>query len=152
MLLNKTGETYEHNGMSLEVGSGVYAVKSDYKGLYGTITEIRSGKDKGTHNRGIDVYCRFFSPINKDVEKKIETRMSSYYGAPVRFDDISIDLVIMSPGMLRPTKKCRVYQLTDKGCPFWFRPYEHVEALGHTAPPGDLYHLVYDGDLHTDEL
>jgi len=152
MLLNKPGQTYEHDGTPFEVGCGIYAVKSDYRGLYGTIAEIRNGKDKDTRNRGVDVYCRFFPPINKEVAKKIEKRMSAYYGDPMRFDDIAIDLVIMAPDMLRPAKKCRVYQLTDKGCQFWFRPYELVQALGLTAPQGDLYHVVYDGDLHTDEL
>lgn len=152
MLLNKPGQTYEHNGMPLEVGCGIYAVKSDYKGLYGTIVEIRSGKDKGTHNRGVDVYCRFLPPINKEVEKRIEKQLSAYYGDPVRFGDIAIDLIIMSPEMLRPVKKCRVYQLTDEGTEFRFRPYEHVKSRGLDAPPGELYRVVYDGDLHTDEL
>lgn len=130
MLLKQTGQAYEHNGMSLEVGSG---------------------KDKETHNRSVDVHCCFFPPVNKDLEKKIEKRMSAYYGAPVRFDDLAIDLVIMVPEMLRPAKKCRVYQLTDKGCQFRFRSYEHVKALGLTAPPESLYHVVYDGYLHTED-
>lgn len=152
MLLNKIGQAYKHRGRSFVVGSGIYAVESIYEGLYGIITEIRNGKDKDTDNRGADVYCCFYPPFDKEVESIIELRMSAYYRNPVRLDDIAIDMVIMAPDMLRPMKKCRVYQLTDEGCRFRFQSYEQVQALGLKTPLGDLYHVVYDGDLHTDKL
>lgn len=152
MLLKNPGERFEHNGMTFVIGEGIYAVSSAYEGLYGVIVEIKDAGHKDTDNCGADIYCRFFPPINREVEGKIEMRMSSYYGDPVCFEDIAIDLIIMAPEMLRPTKKCRVYQLTEQGAEFMFRPYEHVKKLGLETPPGDVYRVVYDGNLHTDEL
>lgn len=152
MLLNKPGERFEHNSQSFVVGESVYALSSHYKGLYGTITAIRDGMYKDTGNPDVNILCCFFSPINKEVKRQIAKRMSAYYGDPVRFEDIAIDLVIMAPEMLRPAKKCRVYQLNEHGKDFMFQPYDLIKKRGLKSPPRELYRVVYDGDLHTDEL
>ena len=51
MILNKPGETFEYEGGKLMIGDQIIANgKSVYEGLFGTITEIRDGKDKETEN------------------------------------------------------------------------------------------------------
>ena len=152
MLLNKKGQTHKHNDIPFTVGAGIYAIGSDYEGLYGTIIEMRDGEHKDTDNPDIDIYCRFFTPISDEVERKIEKRLSSYYCDPVRFEDIAIDLLIMAPDMLRLAKRCRVYQVSEKGSSYMFRSYEYISSQGLEAPPGNIYRIVYDDDLHTDDL
>ena len=152
MLLNMQGQKYEYNGSTFEIGMGIYAVASDYEGLYGTITELRDDEHKDTENPGADIYCRFFPPVNNEVKATVEKRFATYYCEPVKFEDLATDLVIMAPEMLRPVKQCRVFQLTPKGHDFMFMSLEYVKSKGLDVPPGDLYRIVYDGFLQTDNL
>lgn len=46
MIINQEGMRYTYNGMTYTVGAAVMATEaSEYRGLYGTITEIRDGAD-----------------------------------------------------------------------------------------------------------
>ena len=73
MILTKNGETFVFEGKSFTVGQTVYVnAESGYKGLTGTILEIRDGEDKETDNDTPDIYCAFEES----------------------------DIVIMAPGML----------------------------------------------------
>lgn len=52
------------------IGEEVFASESDYAGLLGRITEIRTGEDRDTENEGPDIYCNFQPPIlNQDAEQ-----------------------------------------------------------------------------------
>ena len=58
MIINQEGMRYTYNGMTYTVGAAVMATEaSEYRGLYGTITEIRDGSDRETENDTPDIYC-----------------------------------------------------------------------------------------------
>lgn len=49
MIINQEGMRYTYLGMTYTVGAAVMATEaSEYRGLYGTITEIRDGADRET--------------------------------------------------------------------------------------------------------
>ena len=80
------------------VGEEVYATECEYAGLLGRITKIRTGDDKDTENEGPDIYCSFYSPILKqDAALLSKMRLGC--------EDLSLDLVIMAPEMLIPTRE-----------------------------------------------
>ena len=98
MKYNKNGEMFFYEDKVFIVGEEVYATECDYAGLLGRITEIRTGDDKDTENEGPDIYCRFYSPILKqDAALLSKMRLSC--------EDLSLDLVIMAPEMLIPTRE-----------------------------------------------
>lgn len=98
MKYNKSGEMFFYEDKMFIVGEEVYATECDYAGLLGRITEIRTGDDKDTENEGPDIYCRFYSPILKqDAALLSKMRLGC--------EDLSLDLVIMAPEMLIPTRE-----------------------------------------------
>ena len=98
MKYNKSGEMFFYEDKMFIVGEEVYATDCDYAGLLGRITEIRTGEDKDTENEGPDIYCSFYSPILKqDAALLSKMRLSC--------EDLSLDLVIMAPEMLIPTRE-----------------------------------------------
>ena len=98
MKYNKNGEIFFYEDKVFIVGEEVYATECDYAGLLGRITEIRTGDDKDTENEGPDIYCRFYSPILKqDAALLSKMRLGC--------EDLSLDLVIMAPEMLIPTRE-----------------------------------------------
>ena len=97
MKYNKNGEMFFYEDKMLIVGEEVYATECEYAGLLGRITEIRTGEDKDTENEGPDIYCSFYPPILKqDAALLSKMRLGS--------EDIPLDLVIMAPEMLIPTR------------------------------------------------
>lgn len=57
MIINQEGMRYTYNGMTYTVGAAVMATEaSEYRGLYGTITEIRDSVDRETENDTPDIY------------------------------------------------------------------------------------------------
>lgn len=59
MKYNKSGEMFFYEDKMFIVGEEVYATESEYEGLLGKITEIRTAEDKDTENEGPDIYCSF---------------------------------------------------------------------------------------------
>ena len=58
MIVNRPNQKYEHLGVTYAIGAAVMATEaSEYRGLYGTITEIRDGSDRETENDAPDIYC-----------------------------------------------------------------------------------------------
>ena len=91
-----------HNGGEFRVGDMVVATpESPWEGLCGTITEIRDGDDRETENDSIDIYCEFLPPTHPEEIRRLEDRFSDLYGMEKRLDDISLDMVIMAPSMIR---------------------------------------------------
>lgn len=76
------------------------ADKSEYKELYGVITEIRDGTDKETENETPDIYCTFYEPVTPYGIKELEKRFSDLCGTPKKLEEIALDLVIMAPSMI----------------------------------------------------
>jgi len=106
MLLKNFGESLEIGGKVFTVGDRILANDvSDYEGLYGKITEIKTDPDKDTDNEGIDIHVRFEIPENKEMIKKIEEKFSKLYGEPKTIDEIPLDLVIMAADELEIINK-----------------------------------------------
>lgn len=105
MILSKPGESIRWGDMTFAVGEQVYATNtSEYHGLVGTITEIRDGDDKDTENHLPDIYCCFQEPVLSCDREEIERRFSALYQCPKKLEEIALDLAIMGPDMLIPTK------------------------------------------------
>ena len=98
MKYNKSGEMFFYEDKMFIVGEEVYATECDYAGLLGRITEIRTGEDRDTENEGPDIYCNFQPPIlNQDAELVRKMKFGN--------EELSLDLVIMAPEMLIPTRE-----------------------------------------------
>lgn len=103
MMLNKNGETFLANGKAFTIGGLVMANgNSDYRGLYGRITEIRDCGDKDTENEGADIYCDFEIPGKAHMIAEIEARFSELYRTPKTIGELPLDGVIMASEMLEP--------------------------------------------------
>ena len=153
MLLDKEGQRMIIDGKTYPVGMTVYSTeKSDYSGLCDKIIEIMDGKDKRIDNETVNIACEFCAPDDISRVAEIEERLSKLYGEPKEIDNIALDYVIMTSDMLRIIKRCRIYQITPADSDFVFRNYERVKAKGLASPPAELYKVVFDGQLETDEL
>ena len=103
MILRENGTRFYVEGKVLTIGGRISANgESEYEGLFGTITEIRSGADRETENDVPDIYCDFEIPASEEMLRELEARFSDLYGETKTLDDISLDCVIMSPDMLEP--------------------------------------------------
>ena len=97
MIYNKNGDMFFYEDKMFIIGEEVFASESDYAGLLGKITEIRTGDDKDTENEGPDIYCSFRTPIfRQDAEFVRKMKFGN--------EELSLDLVIMAPEMLTPTR------------------------------------------------
>lgn len=101
MIYERNGESITADGVTFAVGERVIAIDSDYAGLKGYITEIRTGADKETENETDDIYCCFDIPESEEEIKLLEKHFSDLFQEEKTIDDISIDLVIMAPDMIR---------------------------------------------------
>lgn len=98
MIANKQNQVFIYNGIEYKIGQNIIATsESDYAGLFGTITEIRDGKDKETENVTPDIYCAFDKPILPCKISETEECFSKRYGEAKKIDDIPLDCVILSP-------------------------------------------------------
>lgn len=110
MVIKRIGDIYQCEGMIYTIGKRIYANgQSDWEGLFGVITEIRTGEDKETENETPDIYCSFDVPVLPADVKELEERFSDLYQEPKKMEDISLDEVIMAPEMIEA-----VSELTEK--------------------------------------
>ena len=101
MILNRTGASFTYDGNTYTVGDRVVATgESAYEGLFGTIQEIRTGKDKSTDNDTPDLHCAFLPPAIPAEVVTLESRFSALYRQKKMLDDITLDEVIMAPEMI----------------------------------------------------
>lgn len=104
MILRENGTRFCADGKVFTIGGRISANgESEYEGLFGTITEIRSGADRETENDVPDIYCDFEIPASEEMLRKLEARFSGLYGETKTIDDISLDCVIMGPDTLEPS-------------------------------------------------
>lgn len=101
MIYAKNGESITADGITFAVGERVIATDSDYAGLKGYITEIRTGADKETENETDDIYCCFDIPEDKEEIKLLEEHFSDLFQEKKTIDEIPLDLVIMTPEEIR---------------------------------------------------
>lgn len=116
MIINKDGMRYTYNGTTYTIGAAVVATEeSEYQGLCGIITEIRDGVDRETENDTPDIYCWFEPPLFPKEIQELEQRFSDLYQTPKKLDEITLDMVIMAPEMVRvispDSKECKVCEL-----------------------------------------
>lgn len=106
MIINKIGAGFEYEGKKYYIGQEVVGTSaSEYDGLFGVITEIRTGADKDTENETPDIYCEFEAPVLPAEVKALEARFSELYEEPKSLEDIILDMVIMAPEMIEPLSK-----------------------------------------------
>ena len=80
MVIRKKGSVFFIDGKEFTIGGGVFANdESEYMGLYGTVTEIRTDEDRDTENDTPDIYCEFMSPDSVAMAAELETRFSDLY-------------------------------------------------------------------------
>lgn len=129
MIINKHGEAFEYEGTAYRIGDQIVGnEQSEYRGLFGTIIEIRDGKDKETENETPDIYCSFEAPVLPCEVKELEERFSESYQEPKTIDDIALDLVIMAPEMICPLedlKECRRHPMVYVLMENWAVDGEH---------------------------
>ncbi len=103
MIMNRVGAEFEYEGVTYTVGAPIVGThESEYDGLFGRIIEIRDGDDKETENETPDIYCCFDTPVLPYDIKRLEEIFSDLYDQPKTLDDITLDMVIMAPEMVRP--------------------------------------------------
>ena len=103
MVIRNNGAVFCTDGKEFKIGGSVFANdESEYMGLYGTVTEIRTDEDRETENDTPDIYCEFSAPDSLAMMAEMEIRFSELYGEDKDMDEISLDCVIMSPEMLEP--------------------------------------------------
>lgn len=73
---------------------------SMYRGLEGTVIDIKEGDSKDTDNSGRDIYVSFEYPDDEIELRKIEEVLSESYKDSIKLSEISIDEVIMADYML----------------------------------------------------
>lgn len=114
MIINTPGAVYHYDGIEYVIGEPIAGTsESEYEGLFGSITEIRDGRDKETDNETPDLYCSFDVPLLAEDMRKLEKRFSELYGEPKTTDDIILDEVILAPRMVEPVgKDTGEYKLT----------------------------------------
>lgn len=97
MIYNQYGQMFFYEDKLFMVGEEVYSIESGLYGLLGRISEIRTGDDRKTENEGPDIYCTFRKPVLMKDKPWI-------CNLPFASDDVTLDLVIMAPEMLIPTR------------------------------------------------
>lgn len=113
MIFNRNGATFTYDGITYTIGDRVIATdESAYEGLFGTILEIRTGKDKSTDNDTPDFHCEFIPPALPAEVVALEARFSALYQQKKVLDEIALDEVIMAPEMIRVINANCVHSIT----------------------------------------
>ena len=103
MLYQKKGDTVLAGSKMFTVGGEVFANHTcDYGGLFGTVTEIRTGPDQCTERDEPDICCDLQPPESETMVMEIKDRFSALFGYPKQLEDLGLDCVILAPSMLEP--------------------------------------------------
>lgn len=99
MLYQKKGDIALDSGKVFTVGGEVFANHAcDYEGLFGTVTEIRTGPDQCAEQGAPDICCAFQSPESEAMVEDIQAR----FGYPKQPEDLGLNCVVLAPSMLEP--------------------------------------------------
>lgn len=130
MIFTLPGAGIVYNGVTYTVGMRVLANdQSDFQGLFGTITEIRTGDDQETENETPDIECCFEYPVLKEEVSALEAHFSDLYQEPKTLDDLPLDMVIMAPEELKP-----IDNLPNTDVPIYvvMNEWENDDGHGHS--------------------
>lgn len=73
MVIKRTGDNFQYENKTYTIGQRIFANgQSDWEGLFGVITEIRTDGDKETENETPDIYCSFDVPVLPADVKELE--------------------------------------------------------------------------------
>ena len=98
MILNKPGESATYGGIKYTVGESVIGTdQSEYRDLFGTISEIREDETRERPNITPEIYCSFDPPLLPDEREELEERF------PKQGDAI-LNKVKMLPQMIQPLR------------------------------------------------
>lgn len=102
MVIRKKGSVFFIDGKEFKIGGGVFANdESEYMGLYGTVTEIRTDEDRETENDTPDIYCEFMSPDSVAMAAELVTRFSDLYRQDTQLQDtLWLEQFAVSPGSI----------------------------------------------------
>lgn len=102
MIINRIGAQFTYEGVTYTIGDKIFSNDtSDFKGLFGSIKEIRTGDDRETDNDTPDLHCYFYPPFEPKAIAELESRFSNLYRSPKKLEDIALDEVIMAPDMIQ---------------------------------------------------
>ena len=168
MIINKSGAEFFHNGKTYVIGEPIYtADESDYRGLFGTIIEIRDGDDKETDNDTPDIYCALDEPVLPYDRKELEKRFSALYGEKKGIEDIILDFVILSPEMIvqvnsltKNSPNIDVFTITEECCSggdteiytYFFTDYVLAKMKFHELIEADYENGLASGWKDSDEF
>lgn len=98
-MYQKKGDIALDSGKVFTVGGEVFANHAcDYEGLFGTVTEIRTGPDQCAEQGAPDICCAFQSPESEAMVEDIQAR----FGYPKQLEDLGLNCVVLAPSMLEP--------------------------------------------------
>lgn len=102
MIFNKKGEKVIIEGKEFTIGGRVYANNSSlHEGLYGEVTEIRTGEDTDTDDVTHDIVVDFEIPTEPAIIKSIV----NIYNDGRSIEDVPLDCLNMDAEMLEPVIK-----------------------------------------------
>ena len=111
MIYNKIGQVFCDKSRKFIIGEEIIGTdQSEYKNLIGYIVEIRTDSDRETENETPDIYCSFEPPTSAYDIEELEAVFSDLYDEPKKMDDIILDMVIMSPEMIVPTREQNLFE------------------------------------------
>lgn len=103
MIINKLGAEFEADCKHFTIGGEIWVNESsDWNGLHGYVTEIRTDGDRETENEGPDIYCDFDAPESEIQIAELERRFSTLYQTEKKLEELPLDCVIMQPEELEP--------------------------------------------------
>ena len=90
MIIREFGAEFLYDGITYHIGDEVIGTnESEYEGLWGRITEIRTDDDKDTDNETPDIYCSFEPPVLPTDIKRVEKVFTDSYGMEKTVDQSS---------------------------------------------------------------
>ena len=138
MIFTRPGAGIVYNGVPYTVGMSVLANdQSDFQGLFGVITEIRTGDDQDTENETPDIECCFELPVLKDKIAELEAHFTDLYQQPKTLEELPLDMVIMAPEELKPIDSL---PNTDVSIYVVVNEWEDDDGAGHS----ESYFTDYD--------
>lgn len=90
-------------GKTFTIGGRVFANQnSDYRHLFGTVTEFQSGEECGNDPDETYIVCDFEAPKAIGRRQDLEEHFSKLHGCEKTIDDINLGGVVMAADMLLP--------------------------------------------------
>ena len=111
MIIKAEGTVCQYQGRSYAVGDTIQVVgESDYKGLYGRVTEIYDGEDKVTELTGLELCCDLERPVREQDVSMLLERLFKWDGWPRKPEDLALHGLVATADMVEPAEQ-RTYRI-----------------------------------------